>query len=252
VNWAFITDRGGIGDVLATAIVLRQFRGRGIGIAYCTRLWDTGAIWSCLRPGWDHLCSANREDGTPSDPVGARIAAAASVRVSLTPFRPEGRGGFYEARRKILSQALGIEPVDDGESPFNDVEFPAEIPRRPYVVLHTTAAWEAKSLGYEEAMAARDAIEQAGFEPVLVPRSGESLECLVTLLRHAAGAVCVDSCVSHLAYWLLPAGRLLVIYRDTDPGFLLASMPRPPAHRIGFDRTSVNTFASKLKDQPCP
>lgn len=50
MKWLTIIDYGGIGDNLATSVVLSGFRRPDVRICYITRLWDNHTMLACIGP----------------------------------------------------------------------------------------------------------------------------------------------------------------------------------------------------------
>ncbi len=240
MRWIAVTDYGGIGDVLATAVVLSAFRNGPEPILFNTRLWDCQGLLSCLWPSWQYLSLADPHNPPTGDPIAKHLIENSIAHVKLTPLVRSSTNNFYRTRLEQIEQQTGLTAGDIWFArPFMIADMPTAKPIGKYAVIHANAAWDGKSIPSEQVRMACDLFSRAGLVPLVVgtgdqaashgagiPISDLPLQELVSLINSASAVVCCDSCVSHIAYWL--GVPLHVVYRDTDADFLLASMANPP------------------------
>lgn len=240
MKWLTIIDYGGIGDTFATSVVLSGFRRPDIRICYITRLWDNPTMLACIGPYWDYLCPADPHNPPTSDEFGLELLSRSDWVVNFTPFDPAGMGNFYTARIAQIQAKTGIIPERPDTNPIKRMSKVPVWTGRQMVLIHPFSAWPEKSISIRECLALAERLRNGGLVPVFIGAASQKSEALasnwgfwgrpmdevISLVTQAKHCICVDSCISHIAYWL--KRPLHVFYRSTNSSFLLGGMENPP------------------------
>lgn len=246
MNWLFVTDHGGFGDIIATAVALGAFRGKGFGICYNTRLWDDPSLIRCMIPAWDYLSPANPHSHPTDDPSAIQIYHHAN-KVNFTPLNPRGLG-FYSGRIAEIERATGVAAGPVPHEVFSRAKVPVWRPPSRYVVIHGDSAQSAKRFSEQEVAFARRAVVESGLDPVVVPIRDMTLAQTVSLVDGAAACICSDSCVSHISHWIGRPTMLINNDRNADSMFSFSGLDRRPLTLSGFPTSEeLKAFLNESK-----
>jgi ADP-heptose:LPS heptosyltransferase len=181
------------------------------------------------------------------DMLGIEIYKQSDAIVRIHPENFDWSRGFYGSRRAAIERAGAVACESEGSpgTVFSRLDWPTPTLPDEFVLVHATSAWDHKSLPAEHLTVLLRGLLSRGHKPVVVSSAGQHesvidgvifiqgwpLASVVSIVHRAKYCICIDSSISHIAYWLRKP--LHVFYRAADPGWLLASMPMAPSYSKG-------------------
>jgi len=238
------TDTRGIGDRLATAIVLSAFHRRVPHIVYLTLDRDFGNIWTLLKP----FCSEVRpcdDEQMPLDSAGNRITLPYNWRWNADDLTWDST--FYGSRIDSIAALTQIKPGEIRRDPFDFIPNNWELSGKRFIVLHPYASITAKSMPEQDIQAIKDYCTERRIPLYVLPLPQTSLFDAMKYINDAALVIAVDSCISHFAYWLRQTAPTIVCYYGKSTDFVFGGLPEPlPTCFFGTELGKIKAVLDRL------